>query len=82
MNPVTVGKTNDHAVLGILVNFARSAPYYLAPEWTGDGDLMKLEEHLEETPCYVTRGGDNVVFPRSKTLQLLNESWLSNRDDG
>jgi len=74
MDPVVVAKTADRSVVGILVDFAKGAPYYLPEQWS-DADLVELEARLEETPCYAGRGFDKVIFPRRKTEELLRQRW-------
>jgi len=49
MTPVLAGKTVDRAVLGILVDFAKSIPYYLDP--VRRDNLPYVEQMLQETPC-------------------------------
>ena len=75
MLPVEVAKTADRAVLGILVDFARSIPYYLPPGVTGDAGLRRVESMLARTPCYVGATGKEVVFPRRKAPELLRAKW-------
>jgi hypothetical protein len=75
MAPVIVAKTADPSVLGILVNFAKGAPYYLPEQRTSDADLLELEARLEKTPCYSGRPFEEVIFPRHKTEELLRQRW-------
>lgn len=75
MTPVIVAKTADRSVLGILVDFAKGAPYYLPEQWSSDSELVKLEARLEETPCYAGRAFEEVIFPRRKTEELLRQRW-------
>jgi hypothetical protein len=73
MSPVLVAKTTDRAVLGILVDFAKSVPYYLPERASTEEDLARVEAQLEDTPCYVTRQYGKAVFPRDKALALLEQ---------
>lgn len=75
MLPVTVAKTVDRSVLGILVDFAQSVPYFA--NGTDDRDLRNAESLLADTPCYAGRSFDQVVFPRDKTPELLMARWGS-----
>lgn len=75
MVPVRIGKTADRSVLGILVDFAKSIPYYTDDFGTSDAALRRVEERLEETPCYVNRPTGSTVFPVDKTPQLLRARW-------
>jgi hypothetical protein len=75
MAPVVVAKTADRSVLGILVDFAKAAPYYLPEQGSTDADLPALEAQLEKTPCYAGRPFEQVIFPRRKTEELLRQRW-------
>lgn len=75
MVPVVVAKTADRSVLGILVDFAKGAPYYLPAQGSSDTALVSLEESLEKTPCYAGRTFEEVIFPRRKAEQLLQQRW-------
>lgn len=79
MVPVVVAKTADRSVLGILVDFAKGAPYYLPERRSSDADLLALETRLEETPCYTSLPFEKVIFPREKTEELLRQRWLSGK---
>lgn len=75
MRPVIIGPTVDRSVLGSLVDFAKSVPYYLPEAGWDDGSLWKAEDLLAETPCRVARRSEDVIFPRDKTPELLKEKW-------
>jgi hypothetical protein len=77
MVPVVVAKTADRSVVGILVDFAKGAPYYLHEQGFSDSDLVSLEEGLEKTPCYAGRTFEEVIFPRHKAEQLLQQRWFA-----
>jgi len=71
MSPVTIGPTVDRSVLGIMVDFAKSLPYYLEPGQWDDTALRTAEDKLAETPCYAGRSFAETVFPDKKAPELL-----------
>ena len=75
MTPIEIGATIDRSVIGIMVDFAKSVPYYLEPGHWGESTLQLVEDRLAETPCYAGRAFDRVVFPKTKTLELLRLKW-------
>jgi hypothetical protein len=75
MSPVTIGATMDRSVLGIMVDFAKSIPYYLEPGRWDDATLQFVEAKLAETPCYAGRSGAQTVFPEEKAPALLRARW-------
>jgi hypothetical protein len=75
MDPVEVGKTVDRSVVGIMVDFAKMIPYILPPGAWEEGWLPLVEEQLQRTPCYAGRRFEDVVFPESKTVDLLSKRW-------
>jgi hypothetical protein len=78
MDPVAVAPTVDRSVLGIMVDFAKAVPYYVAG-WCAGEALAVAEDRLAETPCRATLSGDRVVFPNQKALELLRAKWLANK---
>ncbi len=77
MKPVLVGPTRDRSVLGSIVDFAKSIPFYLT---RGDWDTTTLpfvEARLGEMPCRVTGRFEDTIFPSRMALQLLEERWSS-----
>jgi hypothetical protein len=79
MTPVAIGPTVDRSVLGIMVDFAKSVPYYLEPGHWNEGTLRLVEERLAETPCHAGRPFDGVIFPEKKASEVLIAKWLANR---
>ena len=79
MTPVVIGATIDRSVIGIMVDFAKSVPYYLEPGHWSESSLQLVEDRLSETPCHAGRAFDRVVFPKEKTTELLRLKWLANR---
>jgi hypothetical protein len=79
MGPVVIGPTLDRSVLGIMVDFAKSVPYYLEPGDWNEGTLRLVEERLAETPCHAARAEGSVVFPEQKAPDLLYARWLANK---
>ena len=79
MTPLLVAKTADRSVLGSVVDFAKSIPFYLPQGGWGDYALFGVEDRLSETPCRVARRSDEVIFPRDKTPELLKAKWSQAR---
>ena len=77
MNPVEIGPTTDRSVLGIMVDFAKGAPYYLEAGNWDDSSLTIVEERLSETPCYAS--SQRTIFPNDAAPRLLAEKWLGIR---
>jgi hypothetical protein len=75
MTPVEIGATIDRSVIGIMVDFAKSVPYHLAPGLWSESTLQVVEECLAETPCHAGRRFDLVVFPDKKAPELLRLKW-------
>jgi hypothetical protein len=73
MAPVLIGATVDRSVLGIMIDFGKSVPYYLDTGWD-DAALGVVEDRLAETPCHAAKRADRVVFPSRERLN----SWLRN----
>ena len=74
MSPVVITGTLDRSVIGIIVDFGHSLPYYLR----GAGDAFALheaEDGLAETPCFAGRRVDKVVVPIDRAETLLLERW-------
>jgi len=78
MHAIAVAPTVDRSVLGIMVDFAKTIPYYLEPgRWAGEA-LAVVEERLAETPCHAGLSDDRVIFPNRKAPELLRARWLAN----
>jgi hypothetical protein len=75
MDPVRIGKTADRSVVGIMVDFAKMIPYILPPGGWNDAWLPPVEEQLQTNPCHAGRRFEDVVFPESKTVDLLMARW-------
>lgn len=75
MVPVEVAKTVDRSVLGVLVDFAKSLPYYVGPGSLDAPALRRAESLLADTPCYAGRSYEQVVFPKRKAPELLGTRW-------
>jgi len=75
MDPVLTAPTRDRSVLGILVDFTRSIPYYLRPGGWDDAALRRAEDQLAGTPCHASRRSDEVVFPDAVAPKLLADRW-------
>src|SRR5262245_8299601 len=78
MMPVEIGPTLDRSVLGIMVDFAKSVPYYLEAGYWNDSTLELIEDRLAEMPCHAGRSVKQVIFPKQKARELLIEKWLAN----
>ena len=75
MLPVAIGATVDRTVVGIMVDFAKSVPYYLEAGAWDDSSLAFVEARLAETPCHAGRSLEDVVFPKRKAPELLLARW-------
>jgi hypothetical protein len=75
MAPVQIAKTADRSVVGIMVDFAKSIPFYLEVGGWDETTLPFLESQLAETPCYAGCRFEDVIFPNKKTPELLAERW-------
>ena len=73
MRLVRISKTIDRSVVGILVDFAKTRPFYLAPGVWDERTLPFLEARLAETPCHA--GTRDVVFPYRDAVALLHTRW-------
>ena len=80
MDPVVTAPTRDRSVVGILVDFAHSVPYYLPDGGLDVTKLASVEDRLARTPCHASRRSDEVVFPDTVAPKLLANCWL--RVDG
>jgi hypothetical protein len=78
MSPVMIGPTVDRSVLGIMVDFAKSLPYFLEPGQWDDTTLRTAEDKLAETPCFAGRSFAETVFPDKKAPELLLAKWEVN----
>jgi hypothetical protein len=75
MTPVVVAPTADRSVLGVMVDFAKAAPFYME-RWGWDLSTLPLvEARLAETPCFASGPSDQVVFPEVAVPQLLAARW-------
>ena len=75
MSPVMIGPTVDRSVLGIMVDFAKSLPFFLEPGQWDDTTLRTAEDKLAETPCFAGRSFAETVFPEQKAPTLLRAKW-------
>jgi hypothetical protein len=75
MTPVIVAKTVDRSVLGIMVDFAKTVPYYLEAGRWDESSLRFVETRLAETPCYAGRRFEEVIWPKKKAPELLAAQW-------
>ena len=75
MDPVLTGPTRDRSVLGILVDFTRSIPYYVARSGWDDAGLRWAEDQLAGMPCHASRRADEVVLPDVVAPKLLADRW-------
>ena len=74
--PVEVGRTADRSLVGIMVDFARLAPFYLRSDGSDETSLRLAEKKLGETPCHAGRKFEETVFPQEKAKQILRAKWL------
>lgn len=76
MVPVTVARTADRSVVGILVEFGRLLAPFLPNPWV-DGDLIDTEARLAEVPCFVGRRQRRTIFPSDHTRLVMQQRWAS-----
>lgn len=81
MQPVTIAATVDRSVLGIMVDFAHSIPYYARHGRRVSENLADVEDWLGETPCHAARPADQVIFPNAKAPELVRAKWGSGMVD-
>ena len=74
MMPVHIGATVDRSVIGIMVDFAKGVPYFLASGFD-DCALGRAEDRLGKTPCHAGKPGVRVIFPDRKAPELLTAKW-------
>lgn len=79
MGPVSVAKTENRSVVGILVEFGRLLPHWLPHPWV-DGDLIDTEARLAEVPCFVGRRPRRTIFPVDQARTLMSERWAADGD--
>ncbi len=72
---VAVSKTIDRSVTGQMVDFAKMLPSYLPELQWDEEDLKFAEDRLEESPCRASLRFEEVIFPRSAAIQLLESKW-------
>jgi hypothetical protein len=75
MTPVVVSPTLDRSILGILVDFAKSVPYYLENVRIAEQTLRTAEDRLAKTPCRSRLNLGQVIFPEAKAPELLLAKW-------
>jgi hypothetical protein len=78
MMPVHIGATVDRSVLGIMVDFAKGVPYFLADGFN-DSALARVEDQLGRTPCHAGKAADRVIFPDRKAPELLTAKWADSK---
>ena len=75
MQPVSVAKTADRSVLGIMVDFADATAAYLPIGGWDETTLPFVEARLAETPCFVSKSYRETVFPVDATRTALADRW-------
>ncbi len=75
MDAVTVAKTTDRSVVGIMVDFAFATGHYRPIGGWDETTLPFVEARLAETPCYASRRESDVVHPDRDTPARLAEVW-------
>ena len=72
MSPVALAPTNNRAIVGYLVDFAKMTAYLLP---IGSWDLSTLETvevQLARTPCSLNK---QLIFPDRAAPELLAARW-------
>lgn len=75
MEPVTVAKTADRSVVGIMVDFAFAVGHYLPVGGWDETTLPFVEAKLAETPCFSSRRFSETVYPDRDTPARLAAVW-------
>jgi len=75
MDPVCVAATQDRSVLGSMVDFAKTIPFYLPSGKWDVTTLPLIESRLAETPCRVSDHHEVTVWPGRATPDLLSARW-------
>jgi len=75
MTPVHVARTLDRSVVGTMVDFIRTAPYYLGDAPPGDAVLHLVEAKLAYTPCRCS--SRDTIWPEDVAKAHLAERWGS-----
>ncbi len=75
MSQVAIAPTLDRSVLGILVDTAKSVPYYLEAGRWDDTTLPFVEARLAETPWHASKRCIDVVFPYQAAPRLVTDRW-------
>ena len=74
MEEVRIGATNNRSIVGSMVEFAKTAPYYLPDASTWDEDVLPFAEaKLEHTPCRCS--GRDTIWPDREAPALLAARW-------
>ena len=77
MVPTLVAKTASRSVLGVMVDFAKVAPYYQRAEGWDEAWPRELETRLADTPCFAKRPLGKAFYPVDEAMRLLAEKWDS-----
>jgi hypothetical protein len=75
MSPVIVGPTADRSVLGTMVDFAKTIPYYVFRANWDESQQRDIEDKLGETPCRVSAKSNNTIWPSRESARLLRSRW-------
>lgn len=75
MDPVLVAKTSDRSVIGSLIEFRGTIPFYVPAEGWRDELTPLIESRLAEIPCRVTRRMEDTIYPRDDAFELLQAKW-------
>jgi len=75
MRPVKIAATVDRSVLGIMVDFAKSIPYFVGASFPDAAWLQLVEGHLAENPCFAGSSA-RVMFAFERAPELLRKKWL------
>jgi Domain of unknown function (DUF6933) len=75
MEPVAVAKTADRSVVGIMVDYAKMIPSYLAVGSWDATTLPFVEAKLARNPCHAGGPAEAVILPDQATPSLLSARW-------
>ena len=74
MDKVYVRATLDRSIVGTMVEFAKSVPYYIPEGVWSSADFPMVEHKLMRTPCRASKRG-RTIFPDRETPRVLLAKW-------
>jgi hypothetical protein len=75
MSPVIVGPTADRSMLGTMVDFVKTIPFYVSGANWDESQQRDIEDKLGETPCRISAKTSNTIWPSRESARLLRSRW-------